>query len=152
MLHEETGTLTGKAGTGTGNRQVLTGRAPADDVDRRQRCSIEFRNIAYMLHIWEVCLRYLDWEGFNLTCPQRGNAISKGCQWETSNSVKQAAHSHLTHLAATACTTVLVVLTAAWAVYTADMIFALVLVSMPKAPAIRGTSPAASIKPRPSKA
>ena len=46
----------------------------------------------------------------------------------------------------------LVVLTAIWAVWTAEVRLALVEVSSPKAPAIRGTSPADSIRPSPSRA
>ena len=46
----------------------------------------------------------------------------------------------------------LVVFTAIWAVWTAELRLALVEVSSPKAPAIRGTSPAESISPSPSRA
>ena len=52
----------------------------------------------------------------------------------------------------TACTTVRVMLTAVCAVYTADIMLARVVVSKPKAPAMRGISPAESIRPKPSRA
>ena len=53
---------------------------------------------------------------------------------------------------ASAPATVRVVLTADWTAYTALIRLARVEVSSPKAPAMRGTSPAESIRPSPSRA
>ena len=68
-----------------------------------------------MDHVWESELRYLNRKGFDLTGPYRGNAVMHRSQRETADSIKQTAHGQRSHLD-TACTTVFVVLTAAWAV------------------------------------
>ena len=70
---------------------------------------------------------------------------------QTTDAVKQASHSEPAHFD-TACTIVRVVFTAACAVYTALIMLALVVVSRPNVPAMRGISPAESIKPRPNSA
>ena len=93
----------------------------------------------------------LNGKGFDLRSPHRRNAAAKGSQRKTTDAVKQASHSEPAHLD-TACTIVRVVFTAACAVYTADMMFARVVVSRPNAPAMRGISPAESISPSPNSA
>ena len=68
-----------------------------------------------MGHVWEAEFRYLNGKGFDLTGPYRDNAVMLRSQRETADSIKQTAHGQRSHLD-TACTTVFVVLTAAWAV------------------------------------
>lgn len=68
-----------------------------------------------MGHVWEAEFRYLNGKGLYLTGPYRGNAVMHRSQRETADSIKQTAHGQRSHLD-TACTTVFVVLTAAWAV------------------------------------
>lgn len=104
-----------------------------------------------MDHAWEALLRDLNGKGFNLRSPHRRNAAANGSQRKTTDAVKQASHSEPAHFD-TACTIVRVVFTAACAVYTALIMLALVVVSRPNAPAMRGISPAESIKPRPNSA
>ena len=68
-----------------------------------------------MDHVRESELCYLNGKGFDLAGPYRDNAVMLRSQRETADSIKQTAHGQRSHLD-TACTTVFVVLTAAWAV------------------------------------
>ena len=108
-------------------------------------------NIPHMDYIRKPEMSHFHEKGFDLTCPHRDNIIMYSSKRKPADPIKQTSHRQQAHFD-TACTTVLVVFTAAWAVYTADMILALVVVSRPKVPAMRGISPADSIRPSPSKA
>lgn len=45
-----------------------------------------------MDHIREVMLGDLDGEGFDLTCPQRLDAVSNGCEGESSDAIEETPH------------------------------------------------------------
>ena len=68
-----------------------------------------------MDHIGESKPGHFYRERFDLAGPYRNNAVVNSGQRESPDPVKQAAHGQRFHLA-TACTIVLVVETAAWAV------------------------------------
>ena len=129
----------------------MTRAAAADDIYGRQFCTVELCDVTHMDHALEALLRDLNGKGFNLRSPHRRNAAANGSQRKTTDAVKQASHSEPAHFD-TACTIVRVVFTAACAVYTALMMLALVVVSRPNAPAMRGISPAESINPSPNNA
>ena len=151
LFHEQAGTRSGKTCPCAGNRQILTWAAPADDVHGRQLRAIQLCDVTHMDHTWKALLRDLNGKGFNLRSPHRRNAAANGSQRKTTDAVKQASHSEPAHFD-TACTIVRVVFTAACAVYTALIMLALVVVSRPNAPAMRGISPAESMRPSPNRA
>ena len=107
-------------------------------------------NVTIVKHPRQVLHGDANGERFDLAGPQRHDPVVDGSKREASNSVKETSHRDDPHF--TACTTVRVILTAVCAVYTADIILARVVVSKPKAPAMRGISPAESIRPKPSRA
>ena len=108
-------------------------------------------DVAHMNHVGETQLCHLNGKGFDLRRPHRRNATADRGQRESTDAIEQASHSEPAHFD-TACAIVRVVLTAACAVYTALIMLALVVVSKPNAPAIRGISPAESMSPSPNRA
>lgn len=54
LLHEKAGARTGKSGTRSGDGEVLTWAAAADDVHDRQLRSVQFCDIPNMDHIGEA--------------------------------------------------------------------------------------------------
>ena len=72
-----------------------------------------------MNHVGEVVFRDFDGEGFNLAGPHRRDPIADRREGKPANAIEEASHSKhflLSYFGATVCTTVRVVLTAAWAV------------------------------------
>lgn len=130
---------------------ILARAATADNIYGRQFCTVKLCNVAHMDHARKALLCDLNGKDFDLRSPHRRNAATKGSQRKTTDAIKQASHSEPAHFD-TACTIVRVVFTAACAVYTALMMLALVVVSRPNAPAMRGISPAESINPSPNNA
>ncbi len=155
LFHKKPGTCSREARTGPGHAEILTRAASADDVHRGQLCPIQLGDVPYVEHIGEVFFRHLDGERLDLAGPDGGDAVAHRRQREPADPIEEGAHGQrffFCHLPATAEATTLVVFTAIWAVWTAEVRLALVEVSSPKAPAIRGTSPAESISPSPSRA
>ena len=66
--------------------------APADDIHWRQFRTIEFCDVSDMDHVREVMLCDLDGEGFDLTGPQRLDAVSNGCEGESSDAIEETPH------------------------------------------------------------
>jgi hypothetical protein len=99
LFHKKAGAFSEDSGSRSGHGQILTGRAAADDIHRRQLCSVKLCNVAHMNHIGKSKPRHLDGEGFDLTCPHRYDAVVNRSQGKTANPVKQAAHCQRLHLA-----------------------------------------------------
>ena len=115
LLHKKAGTRPRKTCPCASNGQILTRAASADDVHRRQFCTIQLCDVAHMGHAGETQLCDRDGKGFDLRRPHRCDATADRGQRESTNTIEQAAHRQSAHFA-TACTTVRVVLTAACAV------------------------------------
>ena len=92
LFHEQAGARAGETGAVSGHRQVLTGRAAADDVHRRQLRTVKLCDIAYMDHIGKSKPGHLYRECFDLAGPHRNDAVVNGGQRESPDPVKQAAH------------------------------------------------------------
>jgi len=76
LLHKESGARAGKSCPRSGNAEILTRAAATDDIHRRQRRSVQLRNVSDLKHVGEAYLRYLDGKGFNLACPYGRDAIA----------------------------------------------------------------------------
>ena len=93
--------------------------APADDVHREQQFPAQLGDVPLVIYAGETPLCHFHRERFDLTGPNRFDAVSGCSQREPTDAIKQAAHGHrrrklhIAHFDATACTIVLVVLTAA---------------------------------------
>ena len=112
LLHKKAGALSGKTGPRPGDRQILTGAAAADDVHGREPGTVQLCDVSHMEHIGEMGSGHLNGKGLDLAGPHRCDPAALRRQREASDAVEEAPHGELHHLA-TACTTVLVVLTAA---------------------------------------
>lgn len=154
-MHKKTGAFTSESGARSGNGQILTWAAAADYIHRRQRSSVQLCYVPYMDHVGEAMLRHLDGKRLYLACPQRLDTASYSGKRKAAYPIKERAESECgislfdtSYFAA--ATIVLVVFTAACAVYTTDEMCVFALVSRPNIPAILGTSLAESISPIPS--
>lgn len=124
-MHKKTGALTRKSGARSGNRQILTRAAAADYIHRRQHRPVQLCYVPYMDHVGEVMLRHLDGKRLYLACPQRLDTASYSGKRKSAYPIKERAESeYVSGLFGTsyfaAATIVLVVFTAACAVYTTD--------------------------------
>ena len=92
LLHEKAGTRTGKPGARSGDGEVLTRAAAADDVHGRQQRAIEFCDVPDVDHAGKVVFGYFDGKGFDFTRPQRHDAMSHRGQREAPDPIEEAAH------------------------------------------------------------
>ena len=117
LLHKKAGAGAGQSGPRSGDREVLTRAAPADDVHGDQKFSTQPGDIPLVGHAGEPAFGDFHGEWLDLAGPNRLDTISGRRQREPSDAVKQAPHcqSRQDHRI-TAWAIVRVVLTAAWAV------------------------------------
>src|SRR5699024_9589719 len=99
LFHKKAGAFSEDSGSRSGHGQVLTGRTAADDVHRRQLCSVKLCNVAHMNHIGKSKPGHLNRKGFDLTGPHRYDAAVNRGQGKTAYPIKQAAHRQRLHLA-----------------------------------------------------